>query len=50
MAEQPARRDPAPPSRRRPVAINMQQRLANDGHLAALSRKARAEMTEPSRG
>ena len=24
MAEQPARRDPAPPARRRPVAINVQ--------------------------
>ena len=24
MVEQPARRDPAPPSRRRPVAINVQ--------------------------
>ena len=24
--------------------------MANDGHLAELSRKARAEMAEPSRG
>ena len=29
---------------------HLEQRLANDGHLAALSRKARAEMSEPSRG
>ena len=29
---------------------HLEQRLANDGHLAALARKARAEMSEPSRG
>ena len=29
---------------------HLEQRLANDGHLTALSRKARAEMSEPSRG
>ena len=30
--------------------VHLEQRMANDGHLAALSRKAREEMSEPSRG
>lgn len=30
--------------------VHLEQRLANDGHLAALSRKARQEMSEPARG
>lgn len=30
--------------------VHLEQRLANDGHLAALSRKARREMSEPARG
>ncbi|MDA0746783.1 MAG: phytanoyl-CoA dioxygenase family protein [bacterium] len=30
--------------------IHLEQGLANDGHLAALAAKARAEMPEPSRG
>ncbi len=29
---------------------HLEQVLANDGHLAELSRKARETMTEPSRG
>ena len=29
---------------------HLEQRLANDGHMAELARKARAEMDEPSRG
>ena len=30
--------------------VHLEQILANDGHLAALSRRRRAEMSEPSRG
>ena len=30
--------------------VHLEQRMANDGHLAELSRKAREEMDEPSRG
>lgn len=30
--------------------VHLEQRLENDGHLAALSRKARQEMSEPARG
>jgi hypothetical protein len=30
--------------------VHLEQRMANDGHLAELSRKAREEMAEPSRG
>ncbi len=30
--------------------VHLEQRMANDGHLAELSRKAREEMSEPSRG
>lgn len=30
--------------------VHLEQVHANDGHLAALSAKARQEMTEPSRG
>ena len=30
--------------------VHLEQRLANDGHLAELSDKARREMSEPSRG
>ena len=30
--------------------VNLEQPMANDGHLAALAREARAEMDEPSRG
>ena len=30
--------------------VHLKQRLANDGHLAELSQKAREEMAEPSRG
>jgi hypothetical protein len=30
--------------------VHLEQIMANDGHLAELSRKARAEMAEPSRG
>ena len=29
--------------------VHLEQLMANDGHLAALSAKLRAEMTEPSR-
>ena len=29
---------------------HLEQRLAHDGHLAALTRRARREMSEPSRG
>jgi hypothetical protein len=30
--------------------VHLEQMLANDGHLAELSRRKRAEMAEPSRG
>ena len=30
--------------------VHLEQRMANDGHMAELARKARAEMAEPSRG
>ena len=30
--------------------VHLEQMLANDGHLAELSRRKRAEMTERSRG
>jgi hypothetical protein len=30
--------------------VHLEQMLANDGHLAELSRRRRAEMPEPSRG
>jgi hypothetical protein len=30
--------------------IHLEQVIANDGHLAALSRQRRAEMAEPARG
>ena len=30
--------------------VHLEQRMANDGHLAELSRKAREEMAEPARG
>ena len=30
--------------------VHLEQRLSNDGHLAELTRKAREEMAEPSRG
>ena len=30
--------------------VHLEQRIANDGHMAELARKARAEMAEPSRG
>jgi len=30
--------------------VHLEQPMANDGHLAALALKARAEMDEPSRG
>ena len=30
--------------------VHLEQPMANDGHLAALAREARAEMDEPSRG
>ena len=30
--------------------VHLEQGMANDGHLAALSAKAREQMTEPSRG
>ena len=30
--------------------VHLEQRLANDGHMAELARKAREEMEEPSRG
>lgn len=30
--------------------VHLEQRMANDGHLAELSRKAREEMREPARG
>ena len=30
--------------------VHLEQVLANDGHLAELAHKARAEMAEPSRG
>ena len=30
--------------------VHLEQTIANDGHLAELARKAREEMSEPSRG
>ena len=30
--------------------VHLEQVMANDGHLAELSRKAREAMSEPSRG
>ena len=30
--------------------VHLEQRMANDGHMAELARKAREEMSEPSRG
>lgn len=30
--------------------VHLQQLMANDGHLAALAAKARAQMPEPARG
>jgi hypothetical protein len=39
-------RDTAPPQR----MTHLRQGMAHDGHLAALSAKARTEMTEPVRG
>jgi hypothetical protein len=36
----------ASPERR----VHLEQVLANDGHLAELSRKRRLEMAEPARG
>ena len=36
--------------RRAARMVHLEQVMANDDHLAALSAKARAEMPEPSRG
>ena len=30
--------------------VHLEQRMSNDGHMAELARKAREEMSEPSRG
>jgi hypothetical protein len=30
--------------------VHLEQRMANDGHMAELAKKARDDMSEPSRG
>lgn len=44
MAEQPAWRDPAPPSRRRPVAINVQGATAKQLALASSTTSSRLQV------